>query len=457
MRRAWILLATLPLVLYACSDANEGQPPIVPLPDFPVHDQGVDVVGADLPDELDTPGPTDDLGNDLLPWTDCCDDPDIPVVPDVPPDPCEPNPCTGVADECLGYQLVSYAATGTCEVVEGLAECAYQYSVVDDCGAKAMDCQDGACTAAPALCDYEFSNRASYVHGIAVGGVGGEEDCCFDFHGDGPIDNALGELLGGIAQLVGAGELNQLLADEIAAGTVVILLEWEGLESAAADIAVGISGYYGVTVDALGNPIASLSASDYANNVAGQGRFEVFDASFKSGVGVPLIHLPGGTIEDGLLTAGPGVFELSLPILGKVIEAHVGGARLEAEVAMHPNGKGLMFVDGKLGGYVSMADLFAALNTFVVDECPCLNLTGPLVFYTDDTEPPTCDPVPDAACNPDDYYQGPCHTLGQVCSVALPLIQADVDTDGNEHQDALSIGVWLDATAAELVGIDSCL
>ena len=69
------------------------------------------------------------------------------------PSPCDPNPCTAVPQATCGADgltLTTYAAPGTCAVVNGQAACDYPPTVVD-CADQGGVCENGACTGGPSF------------------------------------------------------------------------------------------------------------------------------------------------------------------------------------------------------------------------------------------------------------------------------------------------------------------
>lgn len=358
-------------------------------------------------------------------------------------DPCDPNPCTTApAATCDGTtKKVTYAATGTCTANGTSASCAYAPTTTDCAGTEV--CAAGACVAAGDVCDYVFVDRVSYVTHIAVGnqaaGTPAPDACCFDFTGDDKVDNKLGSVLKAASGLLNL-DINATIAEQIASGSLTLLLETKGVDDAANDGTVAIAGFYGTSVD--------------ANAAAGTGHFTVNPSSFQGGTSLPLISFPSAKITSSVLTAGPNLFQLSLPIVGAQLDIAVTDTQLEGTVAVGPNGKGLT-MDGngglgaKLGGVVKKSDLYNALNGYLAT-CTCVT-GGSLI-----SEAGTCNTLNTSACGDNDGAA--CKQLPQYCSALIGLLSADVDLnedgDTKDIEDGISIGVWVKATSGTIDGVD---
>ncbi|MFO0749920.1 MAG: hypothetical protein U1F43_30260 [Myxococcota bacterium] len=388
-----------------------------------------------------------------------------------PTDPCTPNPCTTPpAADCDGNSAVTYAATGTCANNDGVAACTYAETPTPCTGTNV--CVDGACVAGADKCTYTFDDKVSYVTNIRVGNQDANKDpgtnlpwdaCCFDFTDDGKVDNKLGTILAAAASFT--GDINALIQENIDSGSLALLLETKGVESATADDDLDIYGFYGADADA-----------DLTNNATGMSSFTVNPSSFVTGTATPLIGFEGAKIASSTLTAGPSLFQLSVPVVGAQLDLAVSNTQIEAVVATGPNGKGLT-MDGtvedhsnpgdtygaKLGGVIKKSDLIAALNTFV-DTCDCTFSGGAteLISITGNT----------AKCNTSTgctSESSACTQLPSFCGVLIGLIAVDVDLDGDSCPgtgcnasvkpslaDGISVGVFVKATSADISGVDTC-
>ncbi len=415
-----------------------------------------DDIGTDTPDEDTTGGDTveGDTADDSTTTPD--EGPD--ATEDVEPvDPCDPNPCTTPPQAvCTNTTtLVTYAAEGTCTANGANASCEYQ-ATTTTCEGETPVCFQGECTAQQEI-PTEFSAQASWISSLAIAGIppagGGDAlpACCFDFTGDDTPDNALGKLVGQIGGFLGGDDLdvNGLLLEAIQDGTVNILLEQVDLDDTdpTNDTEFVVNGYYGANANPSGDPLA-----DYNANLGGDGDFLVSPSSFAPN-GQPLISFGGASTVGGAFEAGPSPFTLSFPLGEISLTVTVSGTQIAGTAAVGPNGAGLEITEGKLGGYVHIEDLISALNGYADSNCGCLGLPGPLVNYTNESTF-SCNKPSNNTCTSDDGF---CNELNQYCSIALPVIKSvlDVDSGGLPAKDSLSVGVWFEATSANLVGLET--
>jgi hypothetical protein len=252
-------------------------------------------------------------------------------------------------------------------------------------------------------------------------------------------------------------DLNGTIAEQIASGDLTLLLETVGVDDVANDASIDINGFYGEDAD-----------GDLANNAAGTSTFSVDPTSFQSGTAIPLIGFPNASISNGVLSAGPSLFRLSVPIVGAQLDIAVTATRLEADVGAGPNGSGLEMgagseLGGKLGGVILRTDLYSALNAFIAS-CTC-------VTYGDGgtqliRENGTCNTTANTStCTAEDGDA--CKQLPTLCSTLLAFIDSDVDTaclesgeyveaDCDGENDAISVGVFVKATSATIDGVLQC-
>lgn len=363
----------------------------------------------------------------------------------------DPDPCAGVGGtSCDGDDLVVTSATcneetDSCDMVED----------------SRTPCGEGmACNAATGSCvavidTFVPSEDASLVSGLAIGGAGEEEDCCFDFDGDDEIDNALGGLLNQIGGLLGAdADINALVQEQIDEGTVLLTLEYNGLDetdSAADATGISINAYLGELRE--DSPIADV--------LAGTGTVNVNDDSFLPGTFNPLINFADASISSGMLNAGPSLFILAINIDVISLSLTISGATIEAPVEVGANGKGLQNVDserGKLGGYVQMEDVVGALNAFADSSCGCLNSDKPLAEIVSEGKG-KCNKAPadGITCDENDSTEGICVQLNDFCSAAFIFLKPDIDGDNNGVVDSLSLGAWIEMVSVSIgeVNVDA--
>jgi len=379
-------------------------------------------------------------------------------------DPCDPNPCTSPpAATCNGDNtaVVTAASPGTCTDDGGTASC--EYTTSETACTDDKICSGGACAEPGDPCDYTFDSKVSYITHLSIGSQAEAtapakpaDDCCFDFNDDGVVDNKLGTLLGLIGGLLGGDlDLNAQVQAQIDGGSVVVLLETLGVDGASDATGVTINGFLGEDAD-----------DDLTNNASGTAEFTVNNSSFKPGTKDPLISFGGAEVSGGVLTAGPSLFALSLPIVGVQIDLAITNTRIEAVVSEGPNGNGLVMTGdvldpdsnepygAKLGGVITQADLFNALNGYIATSCvEVTDDDGKLISFVDNKW--KCAGSADTStenCEEDD----PATQIVSYCSAAIGIITPDIDTDDDGVKDAISIGLWVKATSATALPDPAC-
>ena len=133
---------------------------------------------------------------------------------------------------------------------------------------------------------------------------------------------------------------------------------------------------------------------------------------------------------------------------------------LAADVSLGPNGAGFDITGdggrgGRLWGEVSRDGFLAALNTEFQYTCPC-------TLYSEDDGRAPID-IANNQCNepesrPCEETEGICQALSDrdLCAGLLALLSADLDTDGDGINDALSVGMHFRATSAKVDWIQGC-
>lgn len=366
---------------------------------------------------------------------------------------CDPNPCTAgkpAACSADSSAVETYATTGTCSDNGGTASCDYPVAGSTPCGDGV--CSGGACVSSVAACGYAFSDDVSYITELRLGSTAddGTDKCCFDFDGDGEVDNKIGDLVKlvmGFPQVT--ADVNNVIADNIASGKFTLLMEAVGLDQLPSDGEVDLKLFYGTDTD-----------TDAANNVAGNGTFTADLFSFADGTATPVTSFDNAVISNGNLFAGPSVFRLTIPLQnGLVINGDIKNARLEGKLSAGPNGGLAVAGDGfgaKLGGVFHQDQLFGALNNFVASTCSCLDTAGSTVIEKDAGGAWTCNPEVDSSgCdNSEGSDEAPCVTLANICGAALLLVQPDIDAEGFDGvPESLSIGIWLKGTGGKITGV----
>lgn len=322
-------------------------------------------------------------------------------------------------------------------------ECAdgYECIVADAvCVASASGC-DVTGADRPERCDQDVADAAFGPTSRVTEFEIAADDCCFDLNDDGEPNNALSLL-----RSLENGAVNTGIQDSIDSGSLVLLFEHEGLDDPVNSGPYTLNVWLGEAVEA---PVT--------------GPFVVDAASVDEGT-FPQAFLPNAKIENGVLTAGPGVVDISLTLEGLLdapLDLRISQAQIKATVdptsdladgvAINEEDEALM--GGKLGGAIRVDDLVEAMNSFVIGSCDCLGLEGAdYILYEDGAL--SCAPLTaeDNTCADDGNTT--CAGLTQVCGM-LPLLGSivDVDTNGDGENDALSIGTTFNTEAATISGI----
>jgi hypothetical protein len=291
-----------------------------------------------------------------------------------------------------------------------------------------------------------------------------DESCCFDYDGDGAPDNGLGAILTDLGPTLGF-DVNRTIAENIADGSIAIVLEHDGLTSLAAGSTFAVNFL-------LADPV---NTADPAPKIEGANAYLINPASFEAGVW-PQARAEGAKIEAGnKVVAGPGRIVLRLDVLGIQLNLVISKARIEGEIDTANSDlatKGVAIKEGaKLGGLVRAADLFDAINTFQSSQCSCLTYSGdamskpPLITYTPaDPADAACDAGYSAAgCDKNNEVESICKTLvDTACDyISAISIAFDVRADGRSCMgkdstlpcDSASIGARIGAYGAKIEGV----
>jgi hypothetical protein len=278
-----------------------------------------------------------------------------------------------------------------------------------------------------------------------------DDTCCFDIDGDGINDNALGELLELAEGFdVDVESFNASIAESIASGSLVLLVEHQGAVSQGGDFAIN---YY------LGTQDGDFTAP----TAQGPNRYTVDRGSLRSGVW-PSARMDQATHDGASMSAGPGVVEIATELLGPVFSVRITAAQIEATVdpASTFGEEGVRLTGGALGGAVRVSEIFDAINDVYDANCGCAPLPDGARLLSYDPAS-----LADAACSAPDNDTSACEadsvcvTAYELCGfVGLAGLVVDIDADAPGTDcvdagtcDAISLGTTFETLGATITGV----
>jgi hypothetical protein len=264
------------------------------------------------------------------------------------------------------------------------------------------------------------------------------EELGFDIDGDGTVDNQLGNILSALIQAGGGDlDLQGSITESVDAGEILLLADIQATSLSQAANA-GFRLYLGTNP----NPAPCTNPDDpltCRQHLDGSGTFDV-DPSSPTDVTV------GGNIVGGRFTEGrPGDLALQIAFGETAINLTLVEARAEingiTEAGFEQSKVGGAVPDSVVQGEVIPA-VSTAVNDIMTEDCPAPR------------SPPTCGCVADSTGETlmgifDE--NGDCDVPEQEVrenSLIVTLLRPDVDTDGDDEPDALSVGVGATAVAA---------
>ncbi len=405
----WIALIALALALApACSDDGTSE----------ANNNTLTDTGSDSTDEPDAPsdgGP--DGGQDVSDSGDDASDADPTQDADA-----TSNDATDGGDEDAGD-----TSDATDEPDAPHTGCAYP--PVD------ASCPDGPHGPGSFMTEFVFKERG---------------ECCHDYDGDGIDDNALGDLVAQLAGPPAETDFNEVIDYQIQNGVLVYLFEYAYWSDENNDASLELDLLFGRDTDA-----------DFAPNLAGTGDFYIEPDSLDAN-GDPRSNFPSASVSNGRLSVSGGSAPLSLPVGTELIEVDVTDIVIEADVvpgADFEAGGRVELTNGQLAGLVTLDELFGALND-VARNCSCI-ATDP-VFTENSTDTWVCNSTPEDAesCNNDPNATLMCQNLADTtaisgCSIIASVLSnsPDLDRDGDDSNETLSLGATFEAVGAEITGV----
>ena len=320
-----------------------------------------------------------------------CDDGDACTIGDI----CAEGICGGADRDCTGDDpCLSYA----CDSEDGCFTTALDGGECDDgleCTAGDT-CVAGICTGdiAGCYCTPDFADATKLTQ-IAIG-LDADADQALDIDGDGEPDNALGVL---------SAFVNPSLADSVAAGIALILLDFQNLDGAAAAVSV----YNG--------ELAPHNAG--CNLQAAACQYIADPISVREEPCGPQVSLPAAVAGDVITAGGPDlVMPFDLPLTAdSVLRLTVYNVQMRLTMTRGEDGN-VTAVTGLLGGAIPAAELDAAIEAIPAEQFEELGITP----------------------------EGVRQLLGAIAP-------NDLDTDGDGNFDARSIGIRVTGIDGELIGV----
>lgn len=285
---------------------------------------------------------------------------------------------------------------------------------------------------------------ASIVSTLAIE----SDSCCFDFTGDGVVDNSLGGTLDSLGSLVGftRQDANSAIQQSIDSGDFALVLEHDGQ--------IGFT-----TSPPYTTHIYEAQPQCFATpGVQGGNVYKLNPSSFDA-AGQPLYALAQTMLAQGQISASGGVLPFTLSFFGTQISVPISALKLSATVDATNSAlpdKGVALNGGKLGGIIKVTDFYGGLNKAAA-QCACYNNPGnvPLISYTN---------VSDGSCNTINASMcpsgGPCEQLESNCSLLVSIMPSLADVDSNavgsgcdgagRTCDAVSVGLSFSAYGARI-------
>jgi hypothetical protein len=228
-----------------------------------------------------------------------------------------------------------------------------------------------------------------------------------DLDDDGKVNNVVGKVVSLYK------EVNTLLAEQIADGTVSIIFESKEWKTDGTSFAVsGIIGDVDPT-NADCDVISDSANCKYTANPSS------YNKSAASGTCPALIGFSDAKVSGGKMTAGgdDATFALSIPITGIVLDLKISKAQISADVTDGTAWKSSK--NGKICGVIAKTDLEAAINALPEDVLAQIG--------------------------------GKAQALTLINSLLAP----DIDLDDDGKKDAISVGIGFESVPGQVTGISA--
>lgn len=245
-----------------------------------------------------------------------------------------------------------------------------------------------------------------------------KNDYAQDVNGDGPIDNKIGQIIGTVDSAVqGKLNLQEGVAKEMEKGTVLVLLDLD-TDSLVSSQSATLTAYQGEDTD--GVPL---------NNYSGSAVLKVSStAATPKGL--------QGTITNSKFS-GTGEFNMVVPLVSQD-PITVKLAKVEADIEANK------LRNGKIAGAIPMSDI----NDKILPEIAA-------TFYGYYTNPPAGFDKNLMESIVKEKTSDVCPGAATVCEQSIidfakSILSADIDTDNDQVNDAVSIGLGFESIACTI-------
>ena len=347
---------------------------------------------------------------------------------------CDEMACEVCGDTPDGRGCVGVCDARGCEVCDGAGGCLSACAPGESCAA-------GVCRE---ILECTEANPGGYCDASVITSLTVVEGCCCDFTGDGSPDNGLADVIGSLGGFLGMSldDLNALLAENVSMGAMLLLAEYVGLAPGAADTPSFDINFY----------VGEDTNDDPLDNFSGDAEIYAIRESMTP-EGDALVTFLGASVLAGVLTAGPSGFVVPVQDAALGLDLIIAIEETSVSAQITSGALGYQLGNGQICGLVMESDLIKMLNDFVGASCGCLNLDGPFLV-TGAFGGWACSPTPAAFCSTFDEMENLCATLAQFCGLIVPMLPAllDVDLDGDNSGDAVSVGGTFTGTSVRIVG-----
>ncbi len=276
-----------------------------------------------------------------------------------------------------------------------------------------------------------------------------DKSCCYDFNGNGKLDNFLGSLVGTISAFPAFGDVNANIRTAISLGELVYLFEYSDLEHPEFDSDFKLTLFEGRDTDL-----------DFGPNLVGAGDFNLLPHSYEM-PGVPKWAFEKARVHNGELLATGGRLRIRFPGMLDEIVMILEKVRVRAKIVQEAGkapdlkaGGRVWLTQGELAGALNRDTLFSSLND-AAKGCECIQDVDAIYAYNSTNDIYSC-AITSADAGRCRSASPECQNLADqnICRLlALQSSKVDVDTDNDGKPDAFSFGARFTGVGASIIGI----